>query len=1035
MIIFILIIIFIFNIDFILSQCTSEQYELQYLDGSTDCLNNIGDIPSNFYLISDKTYGECHGSCQECYGAAELNSPDTNCISCKEDFHKVEYFPTYCKSKDNDDDQSFLNNYYLDNEIYRKCQRFCETCNYGGNDDDNNCTTCKEGYFQKGTNCHFECPEGFFSFDYNSQKECVKTCREGFYLDLITKTCTRNCSSGSTENVELGLCTIESISYEDDDCEDIINDIIKEDNLKYYISDNSLIVGKNGYIQIYNSLTQNKIHSVADNNKLSKLFLSSDYINDDIVVIKIDYNQTYSLNPEVNNVVFFIYKKSIENNNIIYNNITDLDLITPMDGDDLIYIEKPLIYTENINLFKDKFEVFDIFNARNEIYNNFCIPFKSEYNTDLTYDYRRDVYFYNLSQYCLNDSTIYYSGFNSKTISIQCKANYIENVFTEGKMGDSRFKIFNCRQYLTKNLSRHYGFWVVLFFVVFNVGLFIPFIITRFTNIINFMRIFERGYNKPTGLKLKWTVLNPPKKNIKVIYKPKDFIITDDFFEEENELQLKYNYYLNNMKNKKNKKNKNNKNQNEKITNIGKNKNKTVYESKSSKSNLSSNNNSQINNITNSNNEKNKDDENISYSNNNNSKTNNNISNNNSISSSNSDTFGKTEQKKKEEEEKEKERKKLENQKFKEELSIKQKKENEKRKYKSYIMPHPEIKSIMKDYSKKQNKILENKPINTNLLTLDKIGNVVKNMPTETLNMKYEPKQYLNQYMFHNYDHLLPIPKSERVSSGTLSEDIQNELLKLQQLREKQMVERIFFKKIIANQKILKGYNEDFYPFTFDECIIRRKENATYKIIFWNYLREVNLIVNVIYDENYLDNRYLKIYLLGFSIYCMLFFNLLLYSDNYINDFYLHKGKYNFFFQITKSIFASLITVIIVKLMSLLVSSKIRLRKIIINRKYESDKDYIHDYKIILIILALKIALFFLILIAFLLIGWLYYILFSIPYPHSQKFVLVGTIFSFLIYEILSIGIVAIASGFKYSSIKSQSRGLYKAMSIVNLFL
>ena len=161
--------------------------------------------------------------------------------------------------------------------------------------------------------------------------------------------------------------------------------------------------------------------------------------------------------------------------------------------------------------------------------------------------------------------------------------------------------------------------------------------------------------------------------------------------------------------------------------------------------------------------------------------------------------------------------------------------------------------------------------------------------------MRYEPKQYLEEYMFHNYDHLLPIPKSERVSSGSLSEDIRNELLKLQQLREKQMVERIFFKKIMANQKILKGYNEDFYPFSFDECILRRKENVTYKIIFWNYLREINLITNVIFDENFLESRYLKIILLGFSIYSMIFFNLLLYSDIYINDFYLHKGRYNFF--------------------------------------------------------------------------------------------------------------------------------------------
>ena len=559
---------------------------------------------------------------------------------------------------------------------------------------------------------------------------------------------------------------------------------------------------------------------------------------------------------------------------------------------------------------------------------------------------------------------------------------------------------------------KSYGFWVILFFIIFYLVIFIMFLITRFKSIVSFMRVFERGYNKPTGLKLQWTVLNPPKKKIKVIYKPKEFILSDDFFEEENELKYKLNLFKN-LKNRK-------KNENEKITNLGKNKNKTIYESKNSKRSLSSSDNNNINNTENNN----KD--NISYSK---------SSNSNSINSSINNTSSMDENKRKEIEEKEKERINKENQKFKEDWAMKEKNKNEKMKYKTFIMPHPEIKSIMKEYSEKQKKIIDNAPKPTNLLKLNDFGNVVLDKPPDNLKMKYEPKQYLDQYMFHNYAHLLPIPKSERVSSGTLSSDIRNELLKLQQLREKQMVERIFLKKIMANQKLLKGYNEDFYPFSFDECIIRRKENVTYKIIFWNYLREINLIVNVFYDENYLESRIMKISVLGFSIYSMLFFNLLLYEDRYINDFYNHKGKLNFFYQITKSFYSSLITSILVKVMLLLVSSKNKLRKIIIRREYESDKNYIHDYKITLIILAIKISGFFLIFLVFLLFGWFYYICFSIPYPQSQKHVLLATLFSLLIYEILSIGVIALASGFKYSSIKSQSRKLYNAMMIANLFL
>ena len=89
----------------------------------------------------------------------------------------------------------------------------------------------------------------------------------------------------------------------------------------------------------------------------------------------------------------------------------------------------------------------------------------------------------------------------------------------------------------------------------------------------------------------------------------------------------------------------------------------------------------------------------------------------------------------------------------------------------------------------------------------------------------------------------------------------------------------------------------------------------------------------------------------------------------------------------------------------------------------------------VLCILALKIGIFFILLLCFLVFGWYYYCCFSVPYLHSQKFVLVGTIFSLIIYEVFSIAVVALVSGFKYSAIKSQNRRLYTIMSIVNNFL
>ena len=976
------------------TSCNSNYYPLIKVDLTMNCYLE-SDVQDGYYFDRNtNTFKSCDPSCKRCYGP--IDGDNTNCISCNtvSSYYPIDGSPTFCKKSGD----SYLNGYYFDNDysIFKLCYTSCETCNQKGDSTNNNCLTCKENYFQDGSNCHLECPEDLFLFGTSCVDTCTTVGTTRYYLDLFGKKCTDTCPTGTSKNDALGLCTIDRTSeYSNYDCNYMIENYIL-DKMDYYISDNSLIVGKNCYIQIYNSLSQNRIHNVADYYKLSKLFLNSDYININIIVVKIDYNQTYNLQPEVNDVKFFLYQKSNLDDN--YYQIPNIDLISPLDNDDLIYIEKPFIYTENINSYQEKYKIFDIFNARDQVYNNFCIPFTSEYNTDVTYDFRRQVYFVNLTKYCINDSTIYYSGFNSEAISVQCKANYIENKFAEENVGESRFKVFRCRSYLMNfnNLLKYYGFWVILLIMVFNFSILIPFFMTCFTDIKNFMRIFERGYNKPTGLRLKWTVLNPPKKNVKVIYKPKEFILSNDFFEEEKDLKVKYNLYQNKIK----------KDANEEETNIGKKKNKVIYESNS---NLTSSHNLQ---------------------------SENNNSNSNSNNNSNSNSFNKSESISETEKQKRKmEKERIENEKFQAKLDMKEKKQIEKRLYKSQLMPNPELKSIFKDYSKKQKKILDDQPKNTNLLTLDHIGNVVKNLPTDNLNMKYEPKEYLNQYMFHNFDHLLPVPKSERVSSGSLSSDIMDELLKLAQLREKQMVERIFFKKIIANQKLIKGYNEDFYPFSFDECIMRRKEDVTYKIIFWNYLREINLVVNVLYDENYLESRYLKVYLLGLSFYSMIFFNILFYSDNYINDFYIYKGKFHFGFQITKSIYSSLATFVIVKLMSLLVTSKNKLREIIIKRRYETDKDYIQQYKMVLCILALKIVIFFILLLCFLLFGWFYYCCFSVPYPHSQKFVLVGTIFSLMIYEVFSIAVVALVSGFKYSAIKSQNRQLYTIMSIVNNFL
>ena len=977
-------------------ECDNGYY---FLDGTTNCYGSAK-LEEGYYLKNSKLY-KCDISCKTCFDAK--NNEMTNCIECNtiDQYYPLEKESSLCKNIVVD--KTFLDGYYLEDGFYKECFSSCLTCDGGKEGDNHNCIKCQLNFKSFGKNCYAYCPLPLFTHDQN----CVTNCPTGYYLDLISRTCTDNCPLGTKANPTLGLCTIQTTElYENLECDEIMNNNIVN-NMKYYISDKSFIPGKNCFIQVYNALDQNEIHKTAQRKYLSKLFLNSEYYKSDIVVIKIDYNKTYVKKPQVNDIKFFLFQKINDDD---YQNITGLDFLTKINSDDLIYIEKPFINLENIQVYKDKYEVFDMFNARNEIYNNFCKDFITEYGTDLTYDYRRDYYFVNISQFCLNDSSIYYSGFNAKTTSIQCKANYVENKFYgEEKVGNSRFKIFECRKYLAKDFGLNLGFWMIFIIVLFNIGIGFFFWRAPFIKILNFLRIFEREYNKPTGLKLKWTILNPPKKKMKIIYEPKEFILDKELNEQEFGRYLEQYHKqkeekLNKMSQKPKEAKKSNLNKNQQYVNefTSSSMNRTISQGTPRSS-----------------------DNNISYT--------------KSIESTSSiKKESKIEEDKREEEKRKLAKKKKEYLNFMYDAHQKEKAIFAKKVYnKSLNIPKSDINNVLEDYNKQQNKINEEKVIKTNLLHLDKNGNVVRDPEVnfKPFNMKYEPKEYLDKYMFHIYTHLLPVPKSERVSSGSLSSDIRNELLKLQQLREKKMVETIFLKNLLYCQKLIKGYNEDFYPFTFDETIIRRKEDVTYLIIFWNYLREINLIANVIFDENYLENWYLKIVLLGFEFYCFIFFNLILYSDDYINDFYKHKGKYNFFYQLSKSFYSTLCTAVVIKLSLLLISCKDRFRNIIINRKYESDTEYRKAYKFWIIILIIKIAFFYAVLVALVIFGWVYYMCFSIPYPHSSKFVLVGTIFSILLYEIFSIAIIALVSRLKYVSIKEQHRKLYNILMIVNKFL
>ena len=75
----------------------------------------------------------------------------------------------------------------------------------------------------------------------------------------------------------------------------------------------------------------------------------------------------------------------------------------------------------------------------------------------------------------------------------------MQNKFTgEEKVGGSRYKIFRCTEYLSEDLGVNLGFWIIFIIILFNIAIGYFFWRAPFTKIINFLRVFEREYNKPS---------------------------------------------------------------------------------------------------------------------------------------------------------------------------------------------------------------------------------------------------------------------------------------------------------------------------------------------------------------------------------------------------------------------------------------------------------------------------------------------------------------------------------------------------------
>jgi len=169
----------------------------------TEDTNSCYDSVKDNYYLDGNILRRCYDKCKSCY-SKQINETYMNCKTCQNDYYITE--DTYsCYDK-------VIDNYYLDENILRRCNENCKSC-YSKqiNETHMNCKTCLNNYYiTEDTNscydnivdnyyldgnilrrCHNNC-KSCYSKQINETHMNCKTCQNDYYITEDTNSCYGN---------------------------------------------------------------------------------------------------------------------------------------------------------------------------------------------------------------------------------------------------------------------------------------------------------------------------------------------------------------------------------------------------------------------------------------------------------------------------------------------------------------------------------------------------------------------------------------------------------------------------------------------------------------------------------------------------------------------------------------------------------------------------------------------------------------------------------------------------------------------------
>ena len=463
--------------------------------------------------------------CEEC----DQESFDKNlCIKCNHEkgYYYLNYFPSQIRNKYIDcikDSSKPLNFYFNKNNLdHEPCFTTCASCDFGGNYEENNCTSCDEINYIKNpeeentSNCVIKC-RYYYYIEHNIYT-CTKEpyCPEEYNYKIKEKSkCINNCKEDKEYKYRYsGECFKECPNNTKDDNNFICKDIetnkcrLTESEVNYInenITFNEIEKLVNKYIEEFN-YTNDHVSLYKNGDCTITIYINNKCILDlGLGIPEINFGSCYEKvknreNIINNELIIVIIDKKIDTKNT--RKVIKSGMFSPLNGrhlnsdeicqDDKITIEDSIedrLLNSGVNfqilkqiVDEGGVDINDLFNMSSPFYNDICFQYNSK--KDIALKDRVLEYFPNIT---LCEEGCDLMGINMTTITAICECFYSESkkedalknkVLEESQLGvveemisSSNLYVIKCINLIlsTDTIKRGYGGFIILGLIIIDI--------------------------------------------------------------------------------------------------------------------------------------------------------------------------------------------------------------------------------------------------------------------------------------------------------------------------------------------------------------------------------------------------------------------------------------------------------------------------------------------------------------------------------------------------------------------------------------